>query len=262
MKKAVFAVLIILAGVSAFAQSAVIQQLSGTVELKNSGAVSFIPAKAGDQVREDTIVSTGFKSTALIEVGSTILVVRPLTRLTLTEIRTSAGSETLNINLQAGRVRVDVKPPAGTKASMSVTSPIATASVRGTSFEFDTRDLYVISGNVIFKGTRSQGTLITAGSDTSIDYNGNAINPLDFGDAAYKPQLPVGTQPNADPAIVSGEKDEGTPPTDPGNPGGPSGPSGPGSPGGPSGPSGPGSPGPGPGPGPGDNTGVTVTFNP
>ena len=72
-----------------------------------------MPARIGDQVSEDTVVSTGFKSTALIEVGSALLAVRPLTRLTLTEISASAGNETLNVNLAAGRVRVDLNPPAG-----------------------------------------------------------------------------------------------------------------------------------------------------
>jgi hypothetical protein len=70
--------------------------------------------------KEDTVVSTGFKSTALIEVGSTVITVRPLTRLTLTEIRASSESESLNVNLQSGRIRVDVNPPAGAKASMAV----------------------------------------------------------------------------------------------------------------------------------------------
>jgi hypothetical protein len=67
---------------------------------------------------------------------------------------------------------------------MAVSSPNATALVRGTSFEFDTRNLHVNNGNVMFKGTRSQGTLITAGFNSSTGQNGGAVNPLDFGAAA------------------------------------------------------------------------------
>ena len=72
-------------------------------------------------------------------------------RLTLTEVQASGGEEKLNVNLHAGRVRVDVNPPAGAKASMSVSSPNATASVRGTSFFSDTRNLQVEQGTVLFK---------------------------------------------------------------------------------------------------------------
>ena len=184
------------------AQTGLIRELSGTVEIKNGA--SFVPANVGDQVREDTVISTGFKSTALVEIGSTNLVVRPLTRLTLTEIRATAGTETLNVNLHAGRVRVDINPPAGSRAAMAVTSPSATASVRGTSFEFDTRNLYVQSGNVIFKGTRSLGTPIRAGSSSTVGTAGIAINPVEFGPiVVLRPQLPPGTQANASPVSIT-----------------------------------------------------------
>ena len=203
MKKGFIAFVLILAGVSAFAQNGVIKEFTGTVELKSAGSTTFTAAKAGDTVKQDTVVSTGLKSTALIEIGSTVITVRPLTRLTLTEIRASSESETLNVSLQSGRVQVDVKPPAGSKASMTVTSPSATASVRGTSFELDARNLYVISGNVLFKGTRGVYTLITTGSESTTDEKGVAQNPLAFGNAAYLPQMPVGTQANASPAPIS-----------------------------------------------------------
>jgi ferric-dicitrate binding protein FerR (iron transport regulator) len=203
MKKNVLIIVLVLAAASAYAQSGVIKELAGTVEIKGVASAVFVPAKAGDQVKEDTVISTGFKSSALIEVGSTVIAVRPLTRLTLKEIKASQGSETFNVSLQTGRIRVDVNPPAGAKASMAVVSPTATASVRGTSFEFDTKNLHVNNGNVILRGARSQGTLITAGFNATTDISGNAVNPLDFGIDAYKPQTPVGTQPNTAPSAAT-----------------------------------------------------------
>jgi len=218
MKRIVSAFVLILAGASLFAQNGVIKELSGTVELKSSGSTAFVAAKAGDIVNQDTIVSTGFKSTALIEAGNTILTVRPLTRLTLTEISAGSESESLNVSLQSGRVRVDVNPPAGSKASLSISSPSATASVRGTSFEFDTRNLRVISGNVMYQGVQGEPTLITSGYNTTTDQEGSALNPLAFGAAAYKPQMPAGTQPNASPAPSTTVNNGGTTPTEPTTP--------------------------------------------
>jgi len=168
MKKTALVLFLLVIGVSIFAQNGVIRDLSGTVELKIAGAAAYTPAKAGDSIARDTVISTGFKSSALVEVGNAIIVVRPLTRLTLTEISSSAGNETLNMNLQAGRVRVDVNPPAGTKASLSITSPSATASVRGTSFEFDTQSVRVGSGIVGFKGNQGYEVQAPAGSTVGL----------------------------------------------------------------------------------------------
>ena len=68
MKRALLiTILIMFCGAGMFAQQAgEITELSGTVELKAAGQADFVPAKIGDRVTRDTIVSTGFRSTALI----------------------------------------------------------------------------------------------------------------------------------------------------------------------------------------------------
>jgi hypothetical protein len=183
MKRGLFFSLL-LAGVilCAFTQnlrSGVIRDISGEVELKRAGASVFIPAKKGDTVAVDTIVSTGFRSSAIIEVGSSTIAVRPLTRLSLAEIQSASDTETLNMNLQTGRVRVDVKPAAGTRTNFTVQSPSATASVRGTSFEFDTCSLKVSEGSVAFQGSRGFVILVPAGMASSIDADERAVDPID-----------------------------------------------------------------------------------
>jgi hypothetical protein len=151
------------------AQSGEIRELTGEVSVKAAGKTAFTAAKAGDKIAQDTIVSTGFKSTAVIAVGSSVITVRPLTRLSLAEIQSSAGTETLNVSLQTGRVRVDVKPPAGTRANTTVQGPSATASVRGTSFEFDTVKLTVNEGTVAFSGASGPISMVNAGKTSSIE---------------------------------------------------------------------------------------------
>lgn len=177
------AFLFLLCTIKLFAQneaqwSGVITELSGTVELKPAGQRDFVPAKAGDMVVKDTVVSAGFKSSARISIGSTTITVRPLTRLSLAEITASSGTETLNVNLQTGRVRVDVNPPAGTRASTSIRSPIATASVRGTIFEFDTQTLTVLEGAVAFQGSNGAVMMVYAGSTSDIYDNNKAADPI------------------------------------------------------------------------------------
>ena len=198
MKTIIVTVLIILCVTGVFAQnsgdgSGVITGVSGTVELKASGAAGYAAARAGDRVSQDTVVSTGFKSTALITVGSSVITVRPLTRLTLREISASSGTETINVSLQTGRVKVDVNPPAGTRASMSIQSPIATASVRGTSFEFDTQSLTVLEGTVSFYGTSGGAMVVSAGNTSEIMDSGRVVDPIDTTVSELLPSPLAGT---------------------------------------------------------------------
>jgi len=226
---------------NAFAQQAVIREVSGAVEVKASGASSFVTANVGDRLAEDTVISTGFKSSALIEAGATLIAVRPLTRLTLTEIRSSMGNETLNVNLQAGRVRVDVNPPAGTRTSVDVSSPSATASVRGTGFEMDLRGIVVVEGRVDFSGKRGSPVIVDAGYDSSVLTDGRASNPQGNIIAGFRPSLPVNHDRYSAPSSggPSGFHVPANTPNTPSRPGGPSGPIQPGGPSGPSGPNGP-----------------------
>jgi hypothetical protein len=179
MKRNILIVFALFCAAQAFAQNGVIKEFTGTVELKRTGQADFVPAKAGDTVTKDTVISTGFKSTALVSVGNTVLTVRPLTRLTLAEISASANSETLDINLQTGRVRVDVKPPAGSRVNTTVSSPTVTASVRGTSFEFDTQRLNVLEGTVVFAGKQGGVMLVSTGSTSEVKDNGAVADPIE-----------------------------------------------------------------------------------
>lgn len=193
MKKIIFTfVFIALTLPSVFCQSGVIKELTGEVELKKSGAASFVNASAGDAVAANTVVSTGFKSTAIIAIGSSLITVRPLTRLTLAEIQSAENNEKVNVNLQAGRVRVEVKPPAGTKTNLNVQSPSATASVRGTTFEMDTKNMNGIEGKVMLSGNRGAPVMVTGGNSSSSSLDGTVSNPVVNAERSVVIQQPVG----------------------------------------------------------------------
>ena len=185
-------VLILCAGF-AFAQNGVITGMSGTVELMRPGSSVYVPAKVGDQVTGNTTISTGFKSSALVKAGSAVITVRPLTKLTFAEISAAAGTETINVNLQTGRVRVDVNPPAGSRSNTSVRGPSATASVRGTSFTFDTRNITVQKGTVAFKGKRGGVMLVSAGSSSQLKPDDTVTDPIIINAVTLLPLPPGGS---------------------------------------------------------------------
>jgi len=193
MKKASLTFLFLCVNLGVFAQNALIQEIRGDVVIRLPEAASFTPAKVGDRLSQNTVLSTGFRSYAGIQIGHTSITVRPLTCMTLTEIQASADTETLNVRLQAGRVRVDVKPPAGVRTSMSIASPSAVASVRGTSFEFDMRNLYVNDGVVSFMGNRGQVIPVRAGDSSRVEASAKVANQVEIKSAGLFPRAPVGT---------------------------------------------------------------------
>jgi hypothetical protein len=200
MKKFLLISIFILTCLHIFAQNAVIEQVVGTVEIKQPGENSYKNAVNGQEIFNQTVISTGFKSFAIIKIGSATITARPLTHLSLTEIQNIAESELVNLNLRAGRVRVDVKPPAGTKASATIIGPMAVASVRGTSFEFDIHNLYVIQGSVSYDGERGQNIIVRAGETSRIDQSGTVTIPKDEKISNLMPPSPAGTGERDTPA--------------------------------------------------------------
>jgi hypothetical protein len=197
--------LLMLWGVSIlFAQEtgspAVIREVNGTVEIKAGGSSEWIPARQGQRIARADVVSTGFKSTAVIAVGNSLLSVQPLTRLTVEEIQEAAGNERVNLNLQTGRIRADVKPPVGGKIEFTGKSPMATASVRGTSFEFDGLNLRVEEGRVHVTGGDRSGTYVGAGHSVTADIEtGRTVSAIEKAREDLTPSLPVGV--NTTPGI-------------------------------------------------------------
>jgi len=192
MKKFFLPLLALVVVFSVYSQTGVITELTGEVELKPANAANFVRASVGAQIAQDTVISTGFRSTAIISVGSTTLTVRPLTRLTLSEIQRSAGDETLNINLDTGRLRVEVNTPAGVRNNTSVQTPSATASVRGTVFDVDPNGVSFLNGSGIY--TDNNGVSVGVGENGSsfVDPDGNVVSSVQVGFDSLTPKTIVG----------------------------------------------------------------------
>ena len=200
IKKSALIIIFLSVSAASYAQNptAVIKEITGTVEIKAGDSANWISAKIGDVIRKDTILSTGFKSSAILSVGSSTLTVRPLTRLSLAELLSQNDTETININLNTGRIRAEVSPPSGGRANFTVQSPSATASVRGTEFEMDTVSIQVISGVVSYAptaqgmGQHGRSVTVSAGQESWVDTDtGSAVTPMAASDTARTvPSLP------------------------------------------------------------------------
>jgi hypothetical protein len=174
---------------------AVLRELSGRVEVMMPGSAEWVPAGAGMTIEQAALVSTGFRSTAILALGNSTIVIQPLTRLSLEEIIERQGNEQVNVYLRTGRVRAEVRPPARGKTDFTVRSPVVTASVRGTVFDFDTVNLNVTEGRVEFTSATGSLALVREGETSSADEIRSTVRaPVEEKAAALSPALPPGTE--------------------------------------------------------------------
>ena len=218
MRAGGFAVVLFIFSVSGISAQqpvqAVIREMVGTVEVRYASSETWENASRGQRLEGDTAISTGFRSTVVIALGDSLITVRPLTRLTLTELSRNQGNEKAELNLQTGRVKADIRAPEGGKTEFTVRSSNSTSSVRGTVFEFDTLNLAVREGTVEFRGGSGFTHLVDAGGSSQIDErSGRASLPTASGTAALGPELPIASDPT-----LPAPKPSVTPPGPPSKP--------------------------------------------
>lgn len=182
MKKSLGILILCIAGISSLAAAALtatITEVAGKVECKLPGK-DWVAAKTGTVLPAGSLISTGFKSTAILKTESATLTVKPVTRLSLEELVKSEGTTKTQMFLMAGRVKAEVTPRKGEQAEFKVKSPTATASVRGTGFEFDGQNLLVDHGAVQFESDTGIGVsqTVVSGEFSTLSQTGTVTAPV------------------------------------------------------------------------------------
>jgi hypothetical protein len=194
MMKTTVVIVLVLGAFPLCAQEAgaYIREIAGTVEVKAPGAAEWKAAETGALITRDTMISTGFRSTAHIALGNSTLTVRPLTCLSFGAIQNIRGTESVDLLIRTGRVRAEVKPPPGGRTEFTVRSPVVTASVRGTSFEFDGLTLSVTEGQVHLTGGDGSAVYVGAGHRAASDpVTGRTAGGAETARAELTPALPT-----------------------------------------------------------------------
>ncbi|MCK5735705.1 MAG: FecR domain-containing protein [Spirochaetaceae bacterium] len=150
-----------------------VTQATGKVELRLSGG-SWQSIAAGAQVPVNATISTGFGSRAVLEGGGAVIRVEPLTRMSVDELQTNAeGGTDTRLALRTGRVRATVRSTQAGKTRFRVSSPVATAAVRGTEFSFNGYRVDVAKGTVaVSSASTGRSVNIPQGAGTLVDENG------------------------------------------------------------------------------------------
>jgi hypothetical protein len=170
MKKSFLALaLILVVSIPVFSQlQARVEEVTGKVELKAPGE-EWTAAREGMELSAGTTISTGFGSQAVLDLGASTLLVQQLTRMRLDELVEKEGTVNTELFLRVGKVRAEVKTTAGLKQDFTLRSPVSTAAVRGTRFDFDGFSVDVFDNAVLFTNLFNQGRKIRAGEGTGTD---------------------------------------------------------------------------------------------
>ena len=182
MKKQFIAVLIFIIPIffSFSTEKGIIKSVQRKVEINISG--KWIKAEIGMELLPGNLISTGFKSNAVIDTGSSEIFIKQLTRMSLDELSKSGNTVKTNLNLRLGRVKANVKTSEGLKHNFTLKTPVSTAAVRGTVFESGVRSLDVISGSIRYANRIGQQVTVMGGTSSQMGLTGFSA-PVDMVDA-------------------------------------------------------------------------------
>jgi hypothetical protein len=160
------------------AQSATIREITGKVEIQGPGQ-NWKTAVQGTNVSKGTTISTGFNSTAVLDLDSSVVQVKALTRMTLEELIRREGTVKTDLSLKVGRIRANVQTAEGVRHDFSVISPTSTAAVRGTVIEGDGEEWLTESGSMTVTTNSGSSVTVTAGQEILITGIGAPPAPRD-----------------------------------------------------------------------------------
>ena len=163
------------AGGAVAQQTAVFDDVSGKVEVRPAGG-AWRAAQEGEQIPLDATISTGFGSQATLALGRSTVVMKALSRMTVEELVEREGVSQTSSRVNVGRVSARVRSAEGVRTNFQIRGPIATASVRGTGFDFDTVRLIVTENEVELMNLLEQRRTVLKGQSTTTggyDYPAN-----------------------------------------------------------------------------------------
>jgi hypothetical protein len=166
------------------APTAAIKEVKGKVKIKKPGN-PWETALVDMKLEKGTTISTGFKSEVILDLGSSYITVKALTRMKLEELLEREDIVQTDIYLKFGKVSAEVKTTKEKDHDFTLKSPVSTAAVRGTKFSFDMFSLVVEQGIVLFLNKLGRGRSITMGGKsftTGYDIPGTmeALNVEEF----------------------------------------------------------------------------------
>jgi len=165
-----------------------VQAVKGTVGVMDGKKLT--PVKVGMKLNEDATVVTGANSEVTIVVNNGTITFKSLTTAKIRGVAASGTSSTADVALRSGTVVSDVKQITGLKTSFTVTTPVGTSSVRGTSHSVSFspgRGMEVaVSTGVVAVSSNRGGTTPVAAGNSYVQAAASATPPQVISQAAQE----------------------------------------------------------------------------
>lgn len=129
--------------------TATVAAVQGKVQYQKGA--DWLPVSVGQTLPLGTTVSTGFRSELQLKIGPSTVTVKALSRLKVESLVQDGATTKTDLYLTVGKISAEVnKNETVQDQKFTVKSAVATASVRGTVFDFDGVNLRVYRGLVDF----------------------------------------------------------------------------------------------------------------
>ncbi len=151
-----------------YAQTATVVQVTGKAEIQNGQ--DWVSLKAGDSVKKGDVISIGFKSELLLKVNTSNIKLGPLTRLTFEQLLSTDNKNQTAIFIDSGKVNAQINATQTKREDFKVSSPVATASVRGTEFTFKADGNLFTASGLVSKGPATSSSAQVSTDTEASDY--------------------------------------------------------------------------------------------
>ncbi len=159
-----------------FALSGTVVSIAGKVEVQADSG--WIALKPGDAVESGKVISTGFRSQAVIQIAGSSVVVNQLSRVTLEQLTETDDAHSSEVFIDLGSISADVQASQNKRVGFVVNTPVATASVRGTQLDMGYSTIRVGRGLVVFMGKRGKEVSVRGGNISRVGSRESASNPF------------------------------------------------------------------------------------
>jgi len=187
-----YALIILLVSAAALSgASARIISLRGRVSVRPYAGARWVGARVGMTLGRGAVVSTGYGSAALVQITPswTMVRVNQFTTVSISSLSQSKGSINTSLRLQMGTVRAVVKSSAQLRSRFRISTPVATASVRGTipevsHFPGQGTIIRYLQGSGFVISRRGRMQLLSRGQSSRTGRGGHSSTP--FQEAALR----------------------------------------------------------------------------
>lgn len=204
MRRILCLVLLTTLTVGLWAIDATILSLSGSVEIKEPGG-TWQPASEGQVISMSSMIATGFNSRATLSAGGMDLSLSPLTRVGIDSLTEEEDVINTSLSLQSGQLRAS-SPPVERKTrsaiNFKVSTPVATAAVRGTDFLLSTNKLETIEGMVELSRGNSV-VLAPGGSKSWVAPEARPTEPIEQIGEVISPETTAAAEEEVLPPVTS-----------------------------------------------------------